>query len=245
MNKKNLMMDESRTRELFDILDTIYQNMEQINVKIQNFTGNSSLNDCSDDCDQQDLSEDLTVLEATFPLQINHLATIKLKNPLAVNSHNLIAHFSSTVKIWSQTGKLRKLSDSDINTILKFTRELRTELRLVRAAKEQENIDVTLESNVDSVGTGQVAKVAEGYIKAKGRALEMARRTELLSKVIIEALEDMASLDIGIDDYKRAMDYLIRSSQHLSKLRVAWGDIRKCFILNFLFSFSPGRQFLI
>ena len=69
----------------------------------------------------------------------------------------------------------------------------------------------------------------------------MDRKTELLSKVIIQALEDMASLDIGIDDYKRAMDYLIRSSKHLSKLRVAWGEIRKCFISNF---FSLGLIFI-
>ena len=80
MNQKNLMMDERRTGELFDILDTISENMEQIKIKIQNSTGNSSSNGCSDDCGELDLYEDLKVLEATFPLQGRRQSRKKFHN---------------------------------------------------------------------------------------------------------------------------------------------------------------------
>ena len=171
---------------------------------------------------------DLKVLKNTFPLQIHQLSIIASENPLAINSEKLMKKFLPKVDMWTKDGIVKKMSSEDITAILKFTESLQKELKVVRKEREKRKIDVSLEDPASGeVSLIKMGKIAESYISARSQALKISRKTELLSNVIIRALEEMASLNVEVDDYNKVIEYLVKCSKHLTKLRVAWGEIRQ------------------
>merc|ERR1712226_1457934 len=68
-----------------------------------------------------DLSEDLDLLRKTLPLQEKSLSSIAVRNELARPSLEMFSNFIKSVKKWTKGGKFERLSEPDIQIVLKFT----------------------------------------------------------------------------------------------------------------------------
>ena len=64
-----------------------------------------------------------------------------------------------------------------------------------------------------------------GYVKTQIERQKTAEKAELLSVVIQQAIDEMASQTIKIDDYRSAMEFLTKCAAHLNKLRQTWANL--------------------
>merc|ERR1711936_348124 len=175
-----------------------------------------------------DVSEDLKLLKITLPLQKKQLQTIAIRNKLAKPSRQLVNNFLKHVRRWTKKGKFTRLSLGDIKIVYEFTDKIQHECDTVTKAKNAENVDVSFDPNEVTVAT-LISKSAEDYITAKNKRVKKANKLYLLSTTMLYALEELTTTKLEINDYNQTIQYLIKCSDHLTKLKEAWGEIKTFF----------------
>ena len=176
-----------------------------------------------------DVSEDLDLLKRTLPLQVKQLSKIAVKNELAKHSADLFGKFLKSVEKWTEGGKFAKLSETDIQIVVKFTSDLQNEIDVVRQARNKQDVNVLF--NADDVSLAElVANSADEYLTTKTDKIKKASQVHLLSSRLIQSIEDLATTKIDIHDYNQTISYLLKCSKHLKKLREVWGEIKNFFV---------------
>ena len=176
-----------------------------------------------------DVSEDLDLLKKTLLIQVKQLSIIAVKNELAEHSAELFSKFLKSVEKWTEGGKFARLSETDVEIVVKFIADLENEIDVVEQVKKREDVDVGF--NADDVsGAKLVANLADEYLTTKTDKIKKDAQVHLLSSFMLQNLEDLATTKIDIHDYNQTLSYLLKCSKHLKNLREVWGEIKTFFV---------------
>merc|ERR1719192_1314465 len=160
-----------------------------------------------------DVSEDLDLLKKTLLIQVKQLSIIAVKNELAEHSAELFSKFLKSVEKWTEGGKFARLSESDVEIVVKFITDLENEIDVVEQVKKRE--DVVVGFNADDVsGANLVANLADEYLTTKTDKIKKDAQVHLLSSFMLQNLEDLATTKIDIHDYNQTLSYLLKCSKH-------------------------------
>eukprot|EP00090_Calanus_glacialis_P015006 TRINITY_DN23895_c0_g1_i1.p1 TRINITY_DN23895_c0_g1~~TRINITY_DN23895_c0_g1_i1.p1 ORF type:complete len:1207 (-),score=282.43 TRINITY_DN23895_c0_g1_i1:76-3612(-) len=167
-------------------------------------------------------------LKLAIPSQIDQLNIIAVKNPIAVESKTILGDIKEVIENIpeNELKDVLQLNENEKMKIVRVTRQLEDISKRVSKAVEEESVDV---SKASFKGSIDIAEKADIYIDSKIQAMKTARKIESLTSSLESALESIASQKIEVNDYKKTIKFLVRCSQYLSKLKVAWGDIKYFF----------------
>jgi len=182
----------------------------------------------NDEKDKDSISIDVEKLKIAIPSQIDQLNVIATKNPLASESKTILEKVKAVIENIPEE-KRKDVNKFDVNEKTEFTTVtnlIKNLSKKVSKALEEESVDVSKESFKGSI---HIAEKADIYIDSKINAMKTVRKIESLTSSLESALESIASQKIEVNDYKKTIKFLVRCSEHLSKLKVAWGDIKDFF----------------
>ena len=248
----NLIIIETKIREIGYSANNNEQSNEGKMIVIpkidKDIPKKNSIAECEDECEniavvsedidneqalvnpELDLTVDLAVLKRSLPFQISQARELSLHNPLAIGVHSVLESLFRKVNSWTVNGQV-KMKKENINVLTNIIGKIKKERqRIVKAFTSEKVVDLNLPKESGNLGSMEIGQLAETFIQTKSSRLKGERKVELLSAVILQALDEMESQKIEINDYRQAIDVLIKSSKHLNKLQIAWGELKDFFM---------------
>ena len=117
------------------------------------------------------------------------------------------------------------LLNEDIKEILKIIDGLKLTQEKVEQEAADEAVHPGLEKDGVNIGSAQIGQLGISYINTQIERKKESDKAEFVSAIIEQAIDEMASQEIQINDYKSAIDFLVKCSKHLDKLRDTWSEL--------------------
>ena len=172
-----------------------------------------------------DLTTDLAVMKKTVPMQIKQVKIVSLQNPLGKEVLSYLEKLNRMVIAWTRAGQYKILQNEDIQQLSKLIDSLKVVKEKVEQESANEAVHPGLEKDVVTIGSAQIGQLGISYINTQIERKKESDKAELTAAIIEQAIDEMASQEIQINDYKSAIDFLVKCSKHLDKLRDTWSNL--------------------
>ena len=172
-----------------------------------------------------DLTTDLAVMKKTLPMQIKQVKVVSIQNPLGKEVLLHLEKLNRMVIAWTRAGRYKMLLNEDIKEILKIIDGLKLTQEKVEQEAADEAVHPGLEKDGVNIGSAQIGQLGISYINTQIERKKESDKAEFVSAIIEQAIDEMASQEIQINDYKSAIDFLVKCSKHLDKLRDTWSEL--------------------